>query len=192
MNGFWSPWSNNPGEYVKAWRHIVRIFRGEHVTNAKFVWSADLGVGPPTAVDQQRLMEYWPGGSYVDAIGTTMINFGGRLDHTHPVSQFVQRLALMHQELGKPTWLTEVDTEQAGRVRWMLDLAKFAEHTLWLKGVVLSQLRSHGGGNLLTGNMKWQVSKQKSPRARRAFRDLALAASWPATPVHSRRVSAGA
>ncbi len=191
MNGVWYPWSHAPHEYVKAWRHIVRIFRGEHVTNAKFVWSADLGVGPPTAADQQRLMEYWPGGSYVDAIGTTMINFGG-LGHTHPVSQFVQRLALMHQELGKPTWLTEVDTAQAGRVRWMLDLAKFAEHTPWLKGVVLSQLRSHGAGNLLTGNMKWQVSKQKSPRARRAFRDLALAASWPATPVHSRRVSAGA
>ena len=98
----------------------------------------------------------------------------------------------MHQELGNRSWLTEVDTEQAGRVHWMRDLANYVGHTPWLKGRGAIPAAFPRVENMLTGNMNWQIYTDPSKRARQTFRDLALAASWPATPVHQHGVNAGA
>jgi len=168
----------------------VDIFRQQKVRNARFVWSADFGEGPPDLAWQQNLMAYWPGKKYVDAIGTTVINFGGVDDHS--VGQFTPRIGLVHQLLHIPVMLTEVNTDQQGRIRWMRDLASYVGHTSWIKAVVWSQAPSYGSKNMLTGNMNWHIDADPSRRARQTFRDLALAVSWPATPVHQHRVSTGA
>jgi hypothetical protein len=182
MNGTWYPWSHNPRAYVAAWRHIVTIFRQQHAANARFVWSGSWGEGPPHAAWRHNLMRYWPGKSYVDIIGTTMINFGGP-GHTHPVGVYKQRIKLMHHLLGKKVMLTEVNTEQQGRIAWMLHLASYAAHTSWLKGVVWSQAPSHGAGDMITGNLNWQITSDASPRAQRAFRELAANVVKPAGTV---------
>lgn len=171
MNGDWYPWSHDPAAYVAAWRHIVLIFRLLNVTNARFVWSGNWAVGAPTAAWQQQVMAYWPGRRYVSAIGTTMINFGVA-GHTHPVSQFIPHIELMHRLLHEPVMLTEVNTERQGRVAWMLDLARFAARTPWLKAIVLSQLPSFGAAQFATSNLAWNVSEHQSPRVLTAFRTL--------------------
>lgn len=67
MNGYWQfPWSeqlngNQPGDYVKAWRHVHDIFTQVGATNATWVWCpniADPSTTPFSAV--------YPGDAYVD------------------------------------------------------------------------------------------------------------------------------
>jgi hypothetical protein len=180
MNGNWYPWSHNPKAYVAAWRHIRQIFRQQGATNAEFVWSGSWGEGPPDDAWRQNLMKYWPGRKYVDVIGTTMINFGGQ--HTHPVGVYKQRIKLLHHRLRRPVMLTEVNTEQQGRIAWMQHLASYAAHTSWLTGVVWSQAPSHGAKDMITGKLNWQIWQDKSPRARQAFRELAMDVVKPVNP----------
>ena len=66
MNGYWYPWSeqrngNQPGDYVKAWRHVVDIFRSVGATNATWVWC----VNTPDHITTP-LTELYPGDNYVD------------------------------------------------------------------------------------------------------------------------------
>ncbi len=181
MNGKWYPWSHNPRAYIAAWRHVVRIFRHQHVTNARFVWSASVGYGMRHNAWRRSLLAYWPGRSYVDLTGITMINFGGT-GHTHPVGQFTPRLASVHRLFHKPVLLTEVDTQYAGRAQWMGNLAAYAARTHWLKGAVWSQLFSRGAADMHTGNMGWQVTGDRNPQARQAFRELAMDIVKPVNP----------
>lgn len=181
MNGNWYPWSRNPRAYVAAWRHIVKIFRQQGAANARFVWSGSWGQGPPDAAWRRNLMKYWPGGSYVQIIGTSMINFGGL--HTHPVGVYKQRIELLHHLLHKPVMLTEVNTDQQGRVAWMLHLASYAAHVSWLRGVVWSQAPSYGAANMQVGNMQWQIWQDTSPQALQAFRELAGSVAKPVDPA---------
>jgi hypothetical protein len=77
-----------------------------------------------------------------------------------------------------PIMLTEVNTAKKGRTQWMLDLASFVGQTPWINGVVLSQDPSHGKAAMPTvGNLSWQVSDDKSRRARLAFDKLVDAAT---------------
>jgi len=70
-----SPWgpgsrAGNSQEFIRAWRHIVTIFRREGATNARFVWSPNTncnGACPFTA--------YFPGDSWVDYVGLDGYNF---------------------------------------------------------------------------------------------------------------------
>jgi mannan endo-1,4-beta-mannosidase len=190
MNGTWYPWSLDPHEYVLAWRHIWNIFQQQRVTNAKFVWSADFGEGPPNVPGwETNLMAYWPGRKYVNDIGTTMINFGG--SDSHSVDQFTPRINYVHNLLNMPVMLTEVNTDQQGRRRWMLDLARYVGQTSWINGVVWSQQPSYGARNMITGNMNWQVWHDPSARARQAFLELAGAAKKFSPPGSSVTTDSG-
>ena len=49
MNGDWYPWcekvnGNQPGDYVKAWRHVHDVFRPRGATNVIWVWSPNVQV----------------------------------------------------------------------------------------------------------------------------------------------------
>ena len=66
MNGWWYTWSeqrngNQPGDYVKAWRHVVDIFRKVGATNASWVWCVNVASDQATPI-----AEMYPGDNYVD------------------------------------------------------------------------------------------------------------------------------
>ena len=67
MNGNWQfPWSeqlngNQPGDYVKAWRHVHDIFTQNGVTNVTWVWCPNIS-GPTT----RSMSSLYPGDAYVD------------------------------------------------------------------------------------------------------------------------------
>ncbi len=72
MNGYWYPWcelvnGNQPGDYVKAWRHVHDVFRTAGVTNVTWVWSANVRYTDLTP----KLSTYYPGDDYVDWLGLT-------------------------------------------------------------------------------------------------------------------------
>lgn len=67
MNGNWYPygWTHaSPALWVRAWRHIVTLFRRDGATNVTWMWTVNRmtnGEGP--------IADWWPGASYVNWTG---------------------------------------------------------------------------------------------------------------------------
>ncbi len=64
MNGNWYPWGwthTQPAAFVRAWRHVVNVFRQVGADNVTWLWtvnSVGSGEGP--------IADYWPGPDYVN------------------------------------------------------------------------------------------------------------------------------
>ena len=64
MNGDWYPWGytkQSPAIWVKAWRHIVNLFRKEGADNVTWMWTIN-GLSP----GEGPIRDWWPGDKYVD------------------------------------------------------------------------------------------------------------------------------
>ncbi len=69
MNGYWYPWAHRHTSarvFVKAWRHVVTLFRHAGAANVTWLWTVNvidkgLGIVDPTP--------WWPGSSYVTWVG---------------------------------------------------------------------------------------------------------------------------
>jgi mannan endo-1,4-beta-mannosidase len=157
MNGYWYPWSRGPRAYVYAWRRIVRIFDVAGARNVRFVWSVNPNLYESERTWQHGIRPYWPGRRYVDAIGSTMIDFGGV--KSYPVDRFEPRLRALRATFHKPVVLTEVNTAYAGRVRWLADFRRMLAAMPWINAVAWSQLPSRGKVHQTgTGVVDWDVT----------------------------------
>jgi hypothetical protein len=158
MNGFWYPWSWDARSYRKAWRRIHRLFREAGADNVRFVWSINPNLYEPRSSWMRNLRLYWPGSAYVDALGSTMINFGG--SKRYDVAAFVPRLRALHLRYRKPVLITEANTQFGGRVRWLKDFRLMLRRAPWIKGVVWSQLPSRGAAQMRKpGDLHWDVQQ---------------------------------
>jgi mannan endo-1,4-beta-mannosidase len=174
MNGFWYPWARGARGYVQAWRHVVSIFRQVGARNVRFVWSVNPNLFQARAEWLRKLRRYWPGSSYVDAVGSTMINFGGRKDYR--VARWVPRLRALRRLYRKPVMLTETNTAYRGRVRWLRDLRRLLKRTPWIRALIWSQLASRGKANMNdAGRVDWDVRRDPPAAAvlRQIIRDSA-------------------
>jgi hypothetical protein len=61
---------NTPARFVRAWRHVVRIFRRAHATNVKWVWSPNVACGGKCPFNA-----YYPGDKWVDWVGLDGYNY---------------------------------------------------------------------------------------------------------------------
>jgi mannan endo-1,4-beta-mannosidase len=67
MNGNWYPWGwtrASPKEWIRAWRHVVTLFRRSGADNVAWLWSVNgvtTGEGP--------IRDWWPGAAYVTWVG---------------------------------------------------------------------------------------------------------------------------
>jgi hypothetical protein len=156
MNGYWYPWSRGAQAYVWAWRRMVRIFAVAGARNVRFVWSVNPNLYESAGAWRRGLRAYWPGRRYVDAVGSTMIDFGGV--KAYPVERFAPRLRWLRRAFGKPLVLTEVNTQYAGRVEWLRDLRAMLATMPWIDAVTWSQLPSRGKVHQTgTGVVDWDV-----------------------------------
>lgn len=114
MNGNWYPWSehtngNRPGEFVRAWRHVHRIFHAAGATNVRWVWG-------PAAI-KMRAGQY-PGDAYVDLVGFTMFNGGLQLrfQRWRPFAELLARPLEQLRAIAphKPVELSEVGSAEQG------------------------------------------------------------------------------
>ena len=133
MNGRWYPWGitrfdNSPGRYVRAWRHIWRIFQEEGATNVKWVWAPSRegckGCEPNYAYES-----FYPGNRYVDYVALSSYNQAKRRWRTM-ASLLEKPMARMRQMTrspafpnGKPVILDEVGTVHIGgsKAAWLRD-----------------------------------------------------------------------
>lgn len=169
MNGYWYPWSRNPRAYVLAWRRMVRIFDAAGARNVRFVWSVNPNLYEDEATWRRGLRPYWPGRRYVDAIGSTAINFGGLKEY--PIRRIEPRLRRLRSDYRKPIVLTETNTAYADRVRWLADLRALLERSPWIRVVAWSQLPSRGKVHQRgTGTVDWDA--QSDPPAAGALRAI--------------------
>jgi mannan endo-1,4-beta-mannosidase len=158
MNGWWYPWSHDAYNYRRAWRHVVGLFRAAGAQNVKFVWSVNPSLYEPAGEWYAKVGKYWPGADYVDAVGSTMISFGG--SKRYPVARFAPRLAALRGRFGRPVLLTEVNTERRGRVRWLHDLDAMVNGMPWIRAIAWSQLPSRGTAHMRrAGDLTWDVQR---------------------------------
>jgi hypothetical protein len=156
MNGYWYPWSTDPRAYVLAWRRMVRIFEAAGADNVRFVWSVNPNLYEPEDVWRAGLRAYWPGSRYVDAVASTMIDFGGA--KAYPVARFAPRMRWLRERFGKPVVLAETNTAYTGRERWLADLRAMLATMPWIDTVAWSQLPSRGKVHQRgTGMVDWDV-----------------------------------
>jgi len=146
MNGTWYPWSRDPIQYRRAWRHVVRLVGAAGAANVKFVWSPNPSLFLSSSAWRRSVRVYWPGSRYVDAVGSTMINFGGT--KSYPVARFTPRLRVLRKLYRKPVMLTEVKTAKRGRVTWLRDLRELLRHTSWIRSVAWFQSQSRAAAQL--------------------------------------------
>jgi mannan endo-1,4-beta-mannosidase len=174
MNGTWYPWSHDPVAYRRAWRRVVRRVRPQ-AKNVRFVWSVNPSLYLSTRRWRRSVRVYWPGRRFVDAVGSTMINFGGVKRYT--VNRFAPRLRALRRLFHKPVQLTEVNTVRRGRLAWLRSLARLLRRTPWIRSVAWFQHRSRGQTQIDgAGRLDWDV--QRDRRAATALRGVmrALAA----------------
>jgi hypothetical protein len=128
MNGNWFSWSeqvngNQPGEYVRAWRHVHDIFTSRGVTNVTWVWSPNIEY-----TGSIPLSELYPGDDYVDWLGMDGYNWGTVL---HPdvtgwktfSEVFTQTYTTITSLSTKPLMVAETaSTEHGGnKAAWITD-----------------------------------------------------------------------
>jgi hypothetical protein len=172
MNGSWYPWSHGPASYRAAWRRIVRLFHRAGARNVRFVWSVNPNLYQRSAAWQRVTRRYWPGSRYVDAVGMTMIDFGGAKDYR--VARFAPRLDVLRRTYRKPIVLTEVNTDYDGRVGWLRNFRRLVERTPGIDSVFWSQLPSRGTAHLDgAGFLDWDV--QRDPPAAAELRRIVRA-----------------
>jgi mannan endo-1,4-beta-mannosidase len=165
MNGYWYPWSRNARAYRWAWRRIVRLFRVAGARNVRFVWSVNANLYEPAREWMANARRYWPGRRYVDAVGVTVIDFGGEKDYA--VARFAPRLRALRAAFGKPLVLAETNTEYDGRVAWLHDLRAMLARMPWIRAVMWSQLPSRGKAHRAgaTGVVDWDVQRDPAGAA---------------------------
>jgi hypothetical protein len=164
MNGTWYPWSRDPIEYRRAWRHIVRLFASVGARNVSFVWSVNPSLFLTSRNWLRSVRVYWPGSRYVDAVGSTMINFGGT--KRYAVRRFAPRLHALRRMYRKPVMLTEVKTVKSGRLRWLRDLRTLLRHTRWIRSVAWFQHQSRAAAQLPgVGQAQWDMTRDPKAAA---------------------------
>jgi hypothetical protein len=128
MDGNWFPWSdygngNRQGQFVKAWRHVHRIFAAAGATNVRWVWS-------PAFANP----EAFPGARYVNVMATTCQNAGkpifarGWQSFTSGCGKAIARLHWLDPRL--PIQLAEASSAELGgsKARWIEGMFAYLAH----------------------------------------------------------------
>jgi len=129
MNGTWFPWSltsfdNSPRRFVKAWRHIVTIFRNAGARNVKFLWTPFQRC---STCSGYRYELFYPGNGYVDYVGVTALNWGesgwiSLLELVNKPLAILRRITRTRGDrLGKPVILPEIGCHWMGgdKAAWL-------------------------------------------------------------------------
>lgn len=120
MNGSWYPWSpvfgNNARSFVRAWRHVVRVFRREGANNVYWVWTPYV-----ETAENIPFRRFYPGDRYVDWAGVDGYNWGGRFAWKSFRSLFARSYRDLLRLTDRPLMIGEVGCGEIGgnKARWL-------------------------------------------------------------------------
>lgn len=170
MNGDWDPWcawffGKDTDLYIKAWRHIVDIFREVGADNALFVWNPHDRSYPDFQWNNAHL--YYPGDDYVDWVGLTGYNNGT----SHPgdvwreFDEIYQPLYIdyLKRYSDKPFMITEFSCNEIG-----------GDKAAWLEKGMASLAKNYPNIKIATWfdgrDNLWQYELNSSPQAWESFK----------------------
>ena len=156
FNGFWYPWSRNPRQFVRAWRHIWNVFHAVGADNVTWVWSFQVDSNAQTGPWEQQIEQYWPGGKYVDVLGMSLLRFADG----NTVPFYLAQLALAHALFGRPTMISEANVAYGLRIPWLTQLAAALPSLPYNQAFVWSQAPSQEQARApASGDMDWDARK---------------------------------
>jgi mannan endo-1,4-beta-mannosidase len=159
MNANWYSWGYGhvpPRTFIKAWQHLVALFRLQGASNVTWLWTvqADIpGSGPIAA--------WWPGARYVNWVGIDGYYFQPSSTFANVFGATISQLRLF---TGKPVLLSETSVgPAAGQLVKIPDLFRgmAAYQTL---GLVWFDIAQHDG----IYHQDWRI--EDDPRAEAIFR----------------------
>jgi Protein kinase domain/Glycosyl hydrolase family 26 len=167
MNATWYSWGythTRAHMFVKAWRHIVTLFREQGVNNVTWLWTIQAnqpGTGP--------ISSWWPGANYVSWVGID--GFYTKPSDTFN-SVFVPTIDQVRTFTGKPILLSETAvarnaTQFANIINLFNGMAKY--HMLglvWFNNDESQQATPRGDPAI--AGQDWRL--EDSPSAKEAFR----------------------
>jgi mannan endo-1,4-beta-mannosidase len=140
MNAPWYPWGYKrvpAAMFVAAWRHIVRLFRGQGADNITWMWTVEAdqaGTGP--------IASWWPGPQYVTWVGIDGYYY--RSSDTF-ASVFGKTIDQLRTFTSKPVLLSETAVgPEAGQFAKIQDLFH-GMATYKTLGLVWFDKSQHGG-----------------------------------------------
>jgi hypothetical protein len=170
MNGNWYPWSertngNQPGEYVRMWRHVHDIFVQEGATNVTWVWSVNVIYSSASS----NLADLYPGDAYVDWVAIDGYNWGTNPSKPDSWKSFSQVMSETYNVLGqmaasKPVMLSEfASTEYGGsKANWITDAlaTQIPNNFPRIKAIVWFNWNIYEG----SGVMDWVIETSSSAK----------------------------
>ncbi|MEU8260157.1 glycosyl hydrolase [Micromonospora sp. NPDC048999] len=125
MNGNWSPWAadvngNTPAQYVKAWQHVVTLFREAGATNVLWLWAPNISRGATV----RGISQFWPGDSWVDLVGFTGYGVGSSIYgfESSAGQTFDPTMKLLAPYSKKPVVLAETGVAGIYKSQWITSL----------------------------------------------------------------------
>jgi len=154
FNGFWYPWSHDPKQFVRAWRHIWTIFHAVGADNVTWVWSFQVNSNAQPAAWEAQIEEYWPGAKYVDVLGMSLLRFA----QGNTVPFYLSQLTLAHQLFHRPTMISEANVAYGLRIPWLTQLLSTLPSVPYNEGFIWSQVPSREQAhNPAAGDMNWDA-----------------------------------
>ncbi|MET3172692.1 UNVERIFIED_ORG: hypothetical protein ABIB52_000516 [Arthrobacter sp. UYCu721] len=131
MNGNWYPWAegvngNQPGDYVKAWRHVYDIVAATGAGNVSWVWSPNVPYYGST-----DLAGLFPGVGYVNVVALDGYNWGTSASWSgwiSPQDLFAPGIAQLRALApGVPILISETASSEAGgnKAAWNTELVSY-------------------------------------------------------------------
>ena len=99
MNGNWFPWSGalngkDPKKFVKAYRHIIELFKNESALNITWVFHADADSDPDE--EWNDMSAYYPGDDYIDWLGVSVY---GSQSQNEEIVNFIEAFDSTYKKL---------------------------------------------------------------------------------------------
>lgn len=168
MDGKWFPWGtttsnfygNRPGQFIKAWAHIWKIFRGQSgvgATNVRFMWSP---LTPKANV--------YPTHKFVDYVGFTSFNWGGDKPWRTMVKPITTKVAKARRITPKPIIVAETGTTGIGGNK--ADWIKKGHRQVYNDLPQIAAIIYFNIDMAIEGQPDW--SMETSPGALATYRDL--------------------
>jgi hypothetical protein len=123
MNGSWYSWGDrhtSAADFVKAWRHIVSVFRTVGADNVTWLWTVNIVSDQQGSTSIPSPAAWWPGSPYVTWVGID----GYYLEPSWRfVSLFGPTIGIVRNFTTKPIIISETGAAQAGQPAQIADLA---------------------------------------------------------------------
>ncbi len=133
MNGNWTPYGCDPGNFINAYRRIVDIIRGRGIneTKVRFAFAPNGWTTPGCG----SIGSYYPGNAYVDVIGISAYRWADGASVSSVMGTTVDQLTASFP--GKPIIIAQTAAwPSATKDQWIRDMMSWASAHPAVVGVV--------------------------------------------------------